>query len=571
MLDRPIYVRAGAVLIVEPGTIVRAEGPTTTGISGQSPSDAGALIVCRGAKLVANGTAQSPIIFTSIDDPLLPCGDNTIPPWENPLAGAGSRDLTDPANRRQYQTADPGQPNAFEHSGLWGGVVLLGEAPVAQGNATGAQFIDNPGAIDTGTGCDYLRGLEGSAKGLYGGTDEGSDSGVMRFVSIRYAGARAWGAHRLAGLALAGVGSNTVVELVEVWNAAGNGFELRGGSARLARAAAWFAGQDAFAWDEGWHGLGQQWFAIQDNASDGTGRDPVAEAGDALLDGQGPEPDDMNPAGPYSVPLIYNATLIGRGTDSGNTAPGNGLRFRHNSGGRLRNSIVMDTAGPGLWIGTNALQEARLAATRSSGGEFNLAADSAAAPGPDLSFQGVHWWSIGATGACDAASVNGGANDAVVAPILGAGSNGNVFAENPGLRRIARLNERALNPLLAAGAGARSIALAAPWNGWFAPAAHAGAFRDGNWLSRWSMAAWCNVLTNAAPAAPPVVQLEGAPQGIAITFDAQVGVDYVVEHSTDGKTYRPIAAVTGAGAPETVVQTNGLAADSANLYRVLAQ
>ena len=69
ILDRLTFVEAPAVLTIEPGTIVRMEQKTTGGTSVTDPADVGTLIICRGAKIVANGTAESPIIFTNIDDP----------------------------------------------------------------------------------------------------------------------------------------------------------------------------------------------------------------------------------------------------------------------------------------------------------------------------------------------------------------------------------------------------------------------------------------------------------------------------------------------------------------------
>ena len=79
IIDRLTFVEAPAVLTIEPGTIVRMEQKTTGGTSVTDPADVGTLIICRGAKIVANGTAESPIIFTNIDDPFVPGGEIAIP------------------------------------------------------------------------------------------------------------------------------------------------------------------------------------------------------------------------------------------------------------------------------------------------------------------------------------------------------------------------------------------------------------------------------------------------------------------------------------------------------------
>jgi hypothetical protein len=75
ILARCIIVDNGATLTIEPGTIVRA---VTSNMSGFA-SEPGALLVARGGKLIANGTADDPIIFTSIDDTNVPGGINTVP------------------------------------------------------------------------------------------------------------------------------------------------------------------------------------------------------------------------------------------------------------------------------------------------------------------------------------------------------------------------------------------------------------------------------------------------------------------------------------------------------------
>ena len=78
IIENLTFVEAPAVLTIEPGTIVRMEQKTTGGTSVTDPADVGTLIICRGAKIVANGTAESPIIFTNIDDPFVPGGEITI-------------------------------------------------------------------------------------------------------------------------------------------------------------------------------------------------------------------------------------------------------------------------------------------------------------------------------------------------------------------------------------------------------------------------------------------------------------------------------------------------------------
>jgi hypothetical protein len=87
ILANNVIVPNGITLTIEPGTLIRAEQATIGQGSGAeaalTPADPGALVVARGGRLIAAGTADAPIIFTSIDDPNVPGGIATIPPSEN--------------------------------------------------------------------------------------------------------------------------------------------------------------------------------------------------------------------------------------------------------------------------------------------------------------------------------------------------------------------------------------------------------------------------------------------------------------------------------------------------------
>ena len=87
ILANNVIVPNGITLTIEPGTLIRAEQATIGQGSGAeaalTPADPGALVVARGGRLIAAGTADAPIIFTSIDDPNVPGGVATIPPSEN--------------------------------------------------------------------------------------------------------------------------------------------------------------------------------------------------------------------------------------------------------------------------------------------------------------------------------------------------------------------------------------------------------------------------------------------------------------------------------------------------------
>lgn len=266
-----IFVEDGAELTIEPGVVVKgAEG------AGQN---AKALIVARGGKILAEGTAKKPIIFTSILD-----------------------DVTDPEDLEQ------------EERGLWGGVIILGKA-----------------GINTTAGEGRIEGIPSTEpRGVFGGTDDEDNSGVLRFVSIRYGGTNIGAGNEINGLTMGAVGSGTTIEYVEVFNNDDDGFEWFGGTVRCKYLVSAFCGDDAFDYDVGFRGRGQYWFAILRNDGDGEG-DKAGEhdGGENPIDGT-----------PYSVPVISNATYYGKGTASGGL-----VLIRDNAGGKYLNSIFTKFAG----------------------------------------------------------------------------------------------------------------------------------------------------------------------------------------------------------------------------------
>ena len=154
---------------IDPGVVVMAaEGPSF-------------LAVNRGNRINAVGTATRPIIFTARSNVNGTATDNS--------------------------------------SQLWGGVVLLGRAPVTDCLAGGA----TPGTVD----CE--RDTEGTSNALYGGAQPGDNSGSLRYVQIRYSGFILSNDRELQGLTPSGVGYNTTIDHVQVHNSSDDGIEVFGG------------------------------------------------------------------------------------------------------------------------------------------------------------------------------------------------------------------------------------------------------------------------------------------------------------------------------------------------------
>lgn len=284
-LDGYVFLEAGSCLNIEAGT--RIEGLATP----SNPADlASALIITRGAQIKAIGTAEAPIVFTAEGE-------------------TGNFELPD-------------------DRGTWGGLIILGNGIVGDENSSGTANIE---------------GIPVEDRTIYGGgtnPDNGDDSGILRYVSIRYGGALLADNNEINGLTLGGVGSGTTLEYIEVFGNEDDGIEFFGGAVDLKYAVVAFCGDDAFDTDQSWAGRGQFWFAIQLPA-DATGNNQNGGEHDGSEDPSGPD-------GP--VITVYNATYIGMGPASaddngeGNTA----LRIRNRAAISYNNSIFTEFGRDGL-------------------------------------------------------------------------------------------------------------------------------------------------------------------------------------------------------------------------------
>lgn len=266
ILDGFVFVNSGQTLTIEPGTVIK--GRPGTG------SEASALIVAQGGTLIAEGTASEPIIFTALDD-------------------------------------DPNDPNdiPFGTQGLWGGLVVLGSA-----------------SLNTVPAVQSIEGLPTSEpRGIYGGSDDADNSGVIKYVSIRYGGSNIGAGNEINGLTLGGVGSGTTIDYVEVYSNQDDGVEWFGGTVDCKHLAVGFCGDDAFDYDQGWRGRVQYGFAVTSES--------IGDRGGEHDGGTSPE-NGM----PYALPVFSNCTYVGGGVAAGKRA----LTFRDNAGGEYHNSIFVN-------------------------------------------------------------------------------------------------------------------------------------------------------------------------------------------------------------------------------------
>jgi len=269
ILDGYVFVNAGQALTIEAGTVVK--GAAGSGV------DAAAMIVAKGGQIFAEGTADCPIIFTYGGDAL-----------------DGS--------------------TSYNTRGQWGGLIILGDATTNFGGPAQVEGIptDNNQAV-------------------YGGNNDEDNSGVLTYVSIRHGGTQLGAANEINGLTLAGVGSGTTIHHVEIVSNLDDGIEFFGGAVTVDHALVAFCGDDSFDWDQGFHGGGMNWLAVQDQ--------PTGE-GDRGGELDGDDSDDSNVSAdemPYSIPTVEGWTLVGVGGQQG-------LLFRNGSGGHVSNGLLCNTA-----------------------------------------------------------------------------------------------------------------------------------------------------------------------------------------------------------------------------------
>ncbi|MEZ5492231.1 MAG: hypothetical protein R3F50_18260 [Gammaproteobacteria bacterium] len=231
------------------------------------------LLIDRSAKLMANGSAEKPIIFTYDEDD----GSGTV----------------DPLNDR----------------GKWGGLILNGRA-----------------RLNTQSGVDQGEG----GTGEYGGGNNPvntDSSGALTYVQIRYAGQIITEEDELNSLALQGVGSETIIDFINIHNGADDGVEFYGGAVNAKHLVLTGMDDDAVDWTSGWSGNLQHVLV------------KMTTSGDNCI-----EADNLgsNPtATPRSIPTVSNLTCIGDG--QGMKSSGHAFELKAGTGMNMFNSVIGGT------------------------------------------------------------------------------------------------------------------------------------------------------------------------------------------------------------------------------------
>lgn len=180
LIKGQVFVRSGAVLTIEPGTVIFGD-----------KASKGTLVIDKGGKIIADGTAAAPIVFTS------------------------------------------GQPAGTRDRGDWGGLVILGNAPVNQPDPA-------------------IEGITPAV--IFGGTNNADNSGILKYVRVEFAGIELTPNNETNSITLGGVGSGTQMDYTQVSFGGDDGFEWFGGSVNSKHLVAFAMWDDCFDVDFGFTG-----------------------------------------------------------------------------------------------------------------------------------------------------------------------------------------------------------------------------------------------------------------------------------------------------------------------------
>ncbi|OYX74156.1 MAG: hypothetical protein B7Y81_00040 [Caulobacter sp. 32-67-35] len=260
--NAPIAGRTKGVLTVEPGVK----------IFGSAGLDY--IVVNRGSQIFAEGTATKPIIFTS----------------------------------KQSVEGTTG----IDSIGQWGGLVILGRAPTSNCSGSGA----TPGTAN----CEAQ--VEGT-NAFYGGSSKQDNSGVMRYLRVQHSGFVIVANNELNGITMAGVGSGTTFDHIQVHNSSDDGIEFFGGNVNAKYLVLTGNDDDNIDTDTGYNGAIQFAIVVQ-RANGGNHGVEMSSAGTA----------------PRSNPKLANFTFVGRG-GSGNDM----LKMNSSTNSVFANGVVVSATG----------------------------------------------------------------------------------------------------------------------------------------------------------------------------------------------------------------------------------
>jgi hypothetical protein len=391
-----VFVRNNATLIIDPGTFI-------LGQPGSQP--ASALIITRNARIYANGSRTRPIIMTSSQ-------------------AFGNRTRGD-----------------------WGGLVLLGKAPV---NVAANADPNRP----NGAGEFSIEGLPASEDTRYGGTDPDHNCGLMRYVRVEYAGAIQSPNNELNSFTWGGCGKATVSEYLQATYGLDDMFEWFGGNNDAKYLVGGLGADDYVDYQLGYTGRVQYGVFYQSKDSNGN---------------RGIEGDNSEynfSATPQSKPQFYNMTFIGSGVTGFDEAQSPGLYVRRGAGGEFNNMVVTNFFSTGVFAADAATQ--------------------ASVDAGNVSMNGILLWGNG-IGTNAPNTVEGQVDAAMRTFAAGTRGNGrNFLAMDPMLRRPFEFSDPDFRPMTGSPVF-RANWIQPPDDGFFDQFANfSGGMGDFNWMEEWT-------------------------------------------------------------------------------------
>ncbi len=499
ILDKKIYVPNGLTLTIQPGTVIKA---VNTGV----PATVASLIVSRGGKIYANGTADCGIVFTALADPM----DGSY---------------------------------AIHNVGQWGGLTLCGQAsnnltlakngPFVAGGTSGKLAVaDGLGSIEgfatTDVRVQFGVNLVTPQPGYLTTFDDNDNSGILKYVSLRFTGASLAVGAEINALTLGSVGRSTSLDHIEIVSCADDNIEFFGGTVNLKHAVMMFGNDDGLDWDLGYSGKIQNVFLVKTSQNDTLGT--VYGAADNGFESDSDDNAGGNASGrpvysaPFfdgvswqsyrSHPIVYNVTMIGNNkrketTDNTGMAA---IMAKELTEGEIYNSVFANFAvGFNLWKGNMPGEGTRVNTTSSTGqtvlDSYDNWRDNNGTPSLKVKNNTFVGMGVGAPGAATATltldvSKISGSNSYYTNVASHAATprdttqfyvtDGNIRAASlPGFSYLWDMDgtsnvvstqyDATPNPAL-------STVSPAPADGFFTPQNYRGAFESGapSWLSEWS-------------------------------------------------------------------------------------
>lgn len=483
VLRDTLVVPDGIILTIEAGTTIYSTRDDN-GTEAASDDEVGAIVVARGGRIEAAGTQSAPIVFTAIEELEVECN-------------------SDLNNDNQV-----GPLPTTSTSGLWGGILLLGNADITvnDGNGTDLNNAQIEGFAPTGVSNDgdsFTDFLEYGFDANFP-QDDADNSGTLQYVRIQHGGFAFGEGNEINGLTLGGVGTGTTIDYVEIVANSDDGIEFFGGTVNTSHVAVVFCEDDSFDLDNGVTGLHQFWFAVQNPNGDRLGE----------WDGLNGSLSNVSAA---SSPQIFNATLIGPGLNAGDND--SALFIDDAFSGSLNNSVLSEKDQLLVDFSTDGVQ-----------GTFTFTNNTVGIFG---SFDGQSGVSVLSSNAPDdfyvdsffglATDENSEPNTALQLEEIERTSDGFLISIDP---RPVVGSSADVDPLAEVPTGLTTV----DYRGAFAPGP------GGNWLAGWSFLSENGLLVEDEEESSEIVIIDSTFLGntsFSITFASEADQSYRVTGSTD--------------------------------------